>query len=79
LDDRTLASCCSAWARCCEARACWFMEPAGLSVDLLALGGFARLELWGATNCEHTRLVRELGASPIDHYAKSGYFCGAEI
>jgi NADPH:quinone reductase-like Zn-dependent oxidoreductase len=34
---------------------------------LLTLGGMAGLELWGTARAEHTALVRELGATPIDH------------
>src|SRR5262245_38554985 len=34
---------------------------------LLALGGRAGLELWGTARGEHAALIRELGATPIDH------------
>jgi NADPH:quinone reductase-like Zn-dependent oxidoreductase len=33
----------------------------------LALGKLAGLELWGAAPGEHTTLIRELGATPIDY------------
>jgi NADPH:quinone reductase len=33
----------------------------------LALGKLAGLELWGAARGEHTTLIRELGATPIDY------------
>jgi NADPH:quinone reductase-like Zn-dependent oxidoreductase len=34
---------------------------------LLVLGRLAGLELWGTARSEHTALVRELGATPIDY------------
>jgi NADPH:quinone reductase-like Zn-dependent oxidoreductase len=34
---------------------------------LLTLGRLAGLELWGTARGEHTRIVRELGATPIDY------------
>src|SRR5262245_57609026 len=34
---------------------------------LLVLGGMAGLELWGTARGTHARLVRELGATPIDY------------
>src|SRR5262249_47348879 len=34
---------------------------------LLALGKMAGLDLWGTARGEHTPLVRELGATPIDY------------
>lgn len=34
---------------------------------LLALGGMAGLNLWGAARGEHAALIRELGARPVDY------------
>jgi len=40
----------------------------------LALGKLAGLELWGAARGEHTTLIRELGATPID-YQREDFAC----
>lgn len=37
---------------------------------LLALGKLAGLEMWGAARGEHTALIREFGATPIDYQAE---------
>ena len=34
---------------------------------LLSLARIARIETWGAANGRHSRLIRELGATPIDY------------
>jgi NADPH:quinone reductase len=34
---------------------------------LLVLGGMARLQLWAGANGRHAKLIRDLGATPIDY------------